>query len=53
MDPDATLAIVRTLVTAHLAGTADTDDTSALVDAVHALDEWLSRGGFLPSDWQR
>ena len=27
--------------------------SDSLADATEALDEWLSKGGFLPSAWQR
>ena len=47
MDPNAALAKVRELI-----GDGDSADV-LLVDAFEALDEWLSKGGFLPSDWER
>jgi hypothetical protein len=31
----------------------DNGTVSAIVEAWQALDEWLSRGGFLPTDWAR
>lgn len=58
MDPDVTLADIRALC----ADMPDSETTSAadmgahlaaLIDSVEALDEWLSRGGFLPAAWQR
>ena len=51
MDPNATLDLIRTLRGAVFAGTADTDDITALAEACENLDTWLSRGGFLPDDW--
>lgn len=31
----------------------DNGTVSSVVDAWQALDEWLSRGGFLPTVWER
>lgn len=42
MDPNAVLAEIRAYVK---------DDESPLAEAVIALDEWMSRGGFLPDAW--
>ncbi len=49
MDPNETLARIRALC----ADMTDIDDADAaeLVELVGALDEWLSRGGFLPQAW--
>lgn len=30
-----------------------TDSAERLADAFRALDEWLSKGGFLPEDWSK
>ena len=51
MDVNATLARIREL-------TASTDpdhlgDLVELAELVRALDEWISKGGFLPDAWQR
>lgn len=55
MDPNEALRLAR-----EAAGElrqADDDDTlpgsqvGQLVEAFEALDEWLTKGGFLPSDW--
>lgn len=51
MDPNATLAILRVLVSSAL--DSDSDDARELAEHADALDAWLSRGGFLPSDWGR
>lgn len=29
------------------------DDANRLAELVQALDQWISRGGFLPKDWRR
>lgn len=56
MDPNATLKRIRELVEAVL--DHDLDDRDALdaagylADAVQALDQWLSKGGFLPEAWR-
>jgi hypothetical protein len=44
MDPNAALAIVR-------AALDDMPEEAA--EAFRGLDEWLSRGGFLPEAWER
>ena len=31
----------------------DNGTVGAIVDSWQAVDEWLSRGGFLPTEWQR
>jgi len=43
MDPDAALEEIR-----QLCRTSD----SRLAELISGLDEWLSRGGFKPADWQ-
>lgn len=63
MDPNETLRMCRRLAK-HLIARADaerqhhettTSDTSGeeLAECFNNLDEWLSKGGFLPSDWRR
>lgn len=58
MDPNEALRMLRgaysrweDTVGAHTG--EHIDAASDLRDAAIALDEWLSRGGFLPEDWQR
>ena len=51
MDPNVNLSEQRRIVARHAAGTATADDYARLADLVEALDVWLMRGGFLPSDW--
>lgn len=56
MDPNANLEELRTL-----AGSVATDidyigreeDARRLAELVLALDGWLSKGGFLPSEWAK
>lgn len=45
MDPDATLAQI------HAYDDEGNSDEAMLL--FHALDEWLSKGGFLPKAWAR
>ncbi len=58
MDPNATLAQMRKLVSRILAD-FDSEDSVESLDAislasnVDALDAWLSRGGFKPRPWTR
>lgn len=54
MDPNAALQLFRDSV--RMAEEADTEHakTGYLIDAARAmegLDEWLSKGGFLPAAW--
>lgn len=51
MDPNETLNIIRAEVHEILWG--DKPDPEALAQAANNLDEWLSRGGFLPKEWAR
>ena len=47
MDPDEALRKIRELIN---------DGDSADIELVHlfdGLDQWLSKGGFLPKDWSR
>lgn len=53
MDPNEALRVLR-----EWAGNEDPADQpptidADAVDAFRALDQWLSRGGFLPSAWVR
>jgi hypothetical protein len=51
MDVNATLARIREL-SSPLA-VLDADEAAELAELIHALDEWISTGGFLPAAWQR
>lgn len=56
MDPNATLARIYALMADVRQPDVDVDRLEAageLVDALEALDQWLSRGGFLPTAWAR
>lgn len=50
MDPDAALGTIRMQVDAYPCRDFDVD---ALIEAVDALDLWLSKGGFLPRAWNK
>lgn len=50
MDPNATLAEMRKLISEIAPGKPISDDFPLLFDG---LDNWLSRGGFLPEAWAR
>lgn len=50
MDPDAALARIRLLAVTALGGRVGAAHAE-LADCVHSLDEWITRGGFLPADW--
>jgi hypothetical protein len=57
MDPDANLAEQRKIVARLLDDNQRKDDygraqdANRLAELVQALDEWLTRGGFLPPSW--
>jgi hypothetical protein len=58
MDPDVTLTRLRTAIDAWTKAQRSSS-TEAAVEAAHdaieamvALDSWLSSGGFLPTVWQ-
>jgi hypothetical protein len=60
MDPDANLEQQLRLAGAMLADHHDSDgngveprDAAELADLVIALNEWISKGGFLPKAWQK
>jgi hypothetical protein len=58
MDPNATLDALRDAMEAMRSmlddGYApDKDDACEAFLKFEALDEWLTKGGFLPTDWQR
>lgn len=50
MDPNATLAELRALV---MDGGAEFEDPQRAAELFNALDEWITRGGFLPAAWTR
>jgi len=59
MDPNETLRLLRLraekLQKLMDRGTSDFEldtATQEMLDSWKALDEWLSKGGFLPSDWR-
>lgn len=47
MDPDEALKRIRALYDAD----HDSYTAEELIDLIQGLDEWLSRGGFLPKAW--
>ena len=49
MDPNATLELIRDAVQRVQ---ADDGGELELADLVKNLDEWITRGGVLPDDWQ-
>lgn len=54
MDPNAALAEIRELTAAfEHDGATDEHDAVRLAELVSGLDEWLTRGGFLPDAWRR
>jgi len=56
MDPNTALSTLREA--RETFSNAENDETALdaaqdMSEAVSALDEWLSKGGFLPEEWKR
>lgn len=51
MDPNAKLADIRSLLAYEESNPLTRDQFEELSDRIRALDEWLSKGGFLPDAW--
>jgi hypothetical protein len=51
MDPNALLERLREIAAASWS--ADHDALIEFVEGFQNLDEWIRRGGFLPSAWER
>lgn len=51
MDPNQVLESIRRVLGRYAEGTEDGHTEEDLVVAARALDEWLSKGGFLPEAW--
>lgn len=58
MDPNECLSRIRQ-VSARIQQTIDagrmpdTHDAGTLASLATALDEWITRGGFLPAEWEK
>jgi hypothetical protein len=48
MDPNAALAEIRAILTNPSFGMAEAFRLAELVDG---LDDWLTHGGFMPTEW--
>jgi hypothetical protein len=53
MDPNAALVSIRELVSLLVDSPFATPQETELAELVQGLDEWLTRGGFLPTAWER
>lgn len=53
MDPNTVLQDIRDLVSALEADPTRFHAVEELTERFTALDEWLSKGSFLPRDWER
>lgn len=51
MDPNQALRELRTALAASRRAPGDTGYLRDVADSAQALDDWLSDGGFLPTDW--
>ena len=52
MDPETCLRTIRDFVEGRDWKEGDPDAVTEFTDAVEALDQWLSKGGFLPDAWR-
>ena len=53
MDPEQALLDARAACEHWAHGERGDRTFDELVNAFEALDQWISRGGFLPRDWQK
>ena len=54
MDPNEVLETIRRLSSLYRNdGDWDENETHALIGHIEDLDEWLTKGGFLPQAWRR
>jgi|SRR5688572_14386578 hypothetical protein len=51
MDPNVTLANIRSILTVSQTRELSEDVVQELIEHVEALDEWITKGGFLPAEW--
>lgn len=52
MDPNATLANIREILSTYWAGPSEPELVDRLAELTGDLDEWLTNGGFYPDAWQ-
>jgi hypothetical protein len=54
MDPNAALVQIRELIVKHWDEFGLRDgEVDELTDLIDGLDKWITKGGFLPSDWNK
>lgn len=53
MDPNTALARMRALTERADSQQLTLEEGFELAELISGLDQWLSRGGFLPTDWVR
>lgn len=51
MDPNVTLQRIRKILADYARESEEHELANELVDRIDALDNWLTCGGYLPSDW--
>lgn len=51
MDPNETLRIIRTQLTAWRSADQEGYDPDVLAETVEALNDWLAKGGWMPTPW--
>lgn len=58
MDPNENLRMLRSIISSITTAFSrnedpDPEDVQEMVLFVESMDEWLSKGGFLPNEWKR
>lgn len=51
MDPNVTLMNIRAILATSETRELSGDLVQELIEHVEALDEWITKGGFLPAEW--
>lgn len=52
MDPEAALNELRAIVHRRLMQVPEEGDDDRAAELFDGLDQWLTKGGFLPQDWR-
>lgn len=52
MDPDEVLRKIRAITEDHYDSEIPGNVMDELVELIDALDQWITTGGFLPSEWK-
>lgn len=50
VDPNFALMMIREIIKDYEAG--NSADVHTIIECFNALDQWMSKGGFLPNEWK-